>query len=229
MAKRRGGTGDDVRAVVPLDGAVRQDGSGKGGAGSGIQPDGSWVPAFPGQRPPLRPGHEASVTSGAYSPRRVGPLAARIREELLAGEDCPGWLHEERFAAGLAAWSEAEAMVVLIREWLDTQDLDEALSEITTADEDETRPAPGGMRRTVRQRRRTPALEALAKWMTRAQSLRNDLGLTPKAYAAMARDVSLTRRAQEDAIERLGTAGAQIRAGRRALVAAEQAGDSSTA
>lgn len=142
-------------------------------------------------------------------------MAERIREDLLASEDCPPWMGEERFAAGLRAWSEAEAMVALIREWIDGQDLDEALSEITTADEDETRPAPGGMRRTVRQRRRAPALEALAKWMTRAQSLRNDLGLTPKSYASMARDVSLIRRSQEDAIARMGSEGKELRERRR--------------
>ncbi len=174
-----------------------------------------WSPEFPSQRPPFPAGNQTAASHGAFSPRRVGPVAERIREDLLASEDCPGWLHEERFAAGLEAWSQAEAMAQLIREWIDGQDLDEALSEITTADEDETRPAPGGVRRTLRQRRRAPALEALAKWMTRAQSLRNDLGLTPKAYASMARDVSLIRRSQEDAIERLGTQGRAIMERRR--------------
>jgi len=56
-----------------------------------------------------------------------------------------------------------------------------------------------------------PAVDALGKWMSRAQSLRNDLGLTPKSFAAMARYVSLTRKAQDDAIGRAAEAGRRIR------------------
>jgi hypothetical protein len=39
----------------------------------------AWVPAFPSQRPPFAPGNEVAATyHGAYSPRRVDPLAAEL-------------------------------------------------------------------------------------------------------------------------------------------------------
>jgi hypothetical protein len=50
-------------------------------AGSGIQPDGSFVPEFSGQRPPLRPGHEVTVRSGFYiSPLLREQDAAEVEE-----------------------------------------------------------------------------------------------------------------------------------------------------
>jgi len=60
---------------------------------SGIDPEtGEWTPAFEGQRPPLRPGHEhrvregneLAVTHGAYAELALSPraeaLAARLRK-----------------------------------------------------------------------------------------------------------------------------------------------------
>jgi hypothetical protein len=39
----------------------------------------TWVPAFPSQRPPFEPGNQLATTyHGAYSPRRVDPLAAEL-------------------------------------------------------------------------------------------------------------------------------------------------------
>jgi hypothetical protein len=171
---------------------------------------------FGGQRAPFVPGHEVSVSHGATSDRHVLPLAARLREDLLAGDGCPVWLHEPVFDASLRAWSEAEARVLLLREWADRMPFDEALSELTVASEDESRPAMGSARRSSRSRRRMPAVEMLRAWMTKAQSLRNDLGLTPKSYAAMARDVALVGRAQGEALERAGELGRAIRERREA-------------
>lgn len=58
-------------------------------AGSGVAHDGSWVPEFPGQRPPIQPGHLASVRHGAFSQRLIGPLAEAIAREQLERLDCP--------------------------------------------------------------------------------------------------------------------------------------------
>jgi hypothetical protein len=54
---------------------------------SGIQPDGSFVPAFEGQREPVTPGNAASVTHGAYTALRLKPRAAEIAQ--LLRESCP--------------------------------------------------------------------------------------------------------------------------------------------
>jgi hypothetical protein len=48
--------------------------------GSGIQPDGNWTPAFPGQLPPFTPGHDLAVQHGAY----VSPLKLSERSQEIA-------------------------------------------------------------------------------------------------------------------------------------------------
>ncbi|SDN51283.1 hypothetical protein SAMN05660199_00168 [Klenkia soli] len=78
--------------------------------------EGTWVPAFPGQRPPFEPGHTLSMQHGAWSPRRVEPLAA---EMVAVVEDDPTvtWLRPVDRPA-LWAWARAEAQVQLLTEYL---------------------------------------------------------------------------------------------------------------
>jgi hypothetical protein len=53
--------------------------------GSGLQPDGAFVPEFAGQRPAFVEGNGAAVTHGAYSSvLRLAPRAAEIAAELVA-------------------------------------------------------------------------------------------------------------------------------------------------
>jgi len=42
---------------------------------SGIDEHGDWTPAFPGQRPPVGAGNDVAATHGAYSERKIRPLA----------------------------------------------------------------------------------------------------------------------------------------------------------
>jgi hypothetical protein len=174
-------------AVTALTGAERQrryrekrkkrEGS---GAGSGLQPDGSFVPEFPGQRPPFQPGHEMSVTHGARRESTVAELAGRYEAELLSHPDTPEWLRgSTRDLPAVRALCRAEAIVTLLWEWFTRQDVETALSEMTEGAETEVRPAPGAMTRTIRSRRVASVLDQIHKHETRAMHLRGRLGLDP--------------------------------------------------
>lgn len=59
-------------------------------SGSGIDENGDWTPQFPGQRPPLRPGHSLSLQHGSYSVLHLKPraqeIAAILREQVVESE-----------------------------------------------------------------------------------------------------------------------------------------------
>lgn len=79
----------------------------------------AWQPAFPGQRPPFAPGHEVSLRHGAYSPRKVDPLARELVAGVLADSSSPAVAPV--FRPALWAWARAEAQVQLLTEWLTKQ------------------------------------------------------------------------------------------------------------
>ena len=140
-----------------------------------VNPDGTpWVPAFQGQRPPFQPGHRLSVgnrgplTSGAYSPRHVEPLAAQIAAELKADLD---YLRTPRFAERLWTYSRAEASARLYGAWVDTLYMAEAATN------------PDG----------DPPLEVLRKLQTRAGNLADLIGLSPLGASAIADDIAKSR------------------------------------
>src|SRR5665647_239163 len=76
-----------------------------------------WVPAFPGQRPPFQPGHELSIQHGAWSPRKVDPLAREVVAQVLAD---PANAHaaQPRHRFALWAYARAEAQCQLLSEYL---------------------------------------------------------------------------------------------------------------
>lgn len=89
---------------------------------SGVQPDGSWVPAFDRQKPPFEPGNDLAVTHGAYSPRKVNPLARELVDLVLAQAAQPNaatsYLLDPTYRPVLVEWGEAGARVQLLREAL---------------------------------------------------------------------------------------------------------------
>lgn len=82
-----------------------------------------WVPAFEGQRPPFqpgntlgaKPGNELGLRHGAYSPRRVDPLARELVEQTVAHLPQLG---APQWAPAMWAWARAEAQVQLLVEYL---------------------------------------------------------------------------------------------------------------
>ncbi|MEQ4715832.1 hypothetical protein [Nonomuraea sp. B19D2] len=126
-----------------------------------------WVPAFPGQRPPFQPGHELSMRHGAYSPRRVDPLAVELVEGVLA-DDAVSFLRQPAYRSALWAWGRAEARVQLLAEHLSDHEAGGCRS------------CPDCVRWD----------EQLRKWESAAASQRARLGLDPLSRARLGRDVA---------------------------------------
>jgi hypothetical protein len=76
-----------------------------------------WTPEFEGQRPPFQPGHQLSLRHGAYSPRRVDPLAQELIDAVLE-DPATNYLRAAHWRPALYAWAQAEAQVQLLTEWL---------------------------------------------------------------------------------------------------------------
>lgn len=138
-----------------------------------------WVPAFEGQRPPFAPGNDlAAVTHGAYSPRKVDPLAKQLVDHML-DDPALGYLKAPGYRPELWAWARAEARVQLLQEYLDEQAGDGPIAD------------PGSDR--VRS-----AELLLHRAEARAASGRNRLGLNPLARARLGRDVAQGQAANAD-------------------------------
>jgi hypothetical protein len=133
---------------------------------SGVGPDGKWVPAFEGQRPPFPRGHDLSLKHGAYGVRlapRAEELAAGIRELVPARSDSDE--PTIRLLAMVLARIEAAHV------WMGEQDLGifrNAAGEIQ------------------------PVLRALSTWENTAARLLDRLGMTPTSRAALGLDLSRT-------------------------------------
>jgi hypothetical protein len=157
----------------------------------GVQAEGSFAPAFTGQRPPFGPGHEVSVTHGANSERRLGPLAEAFVAALMADEATPDYLREPSYRWAVQAWGRAEAIVMLLSDWLSGMDVETALTEVTTSEESEER-SKGGLkaRRQMTSRRVASVVDQLHRHEVRAMQLRARLGLDPLSRARLGKDVA---------------------------------------
>lgn len=123
-----------------------------------------WVPAFPGQRPPF------PVHHGAYSPRKVDPLAAELVERVLA-DDAAAYLRAPMWRPALWAWGRAEAQVQLLTEYL-ARAGEEAGDGVGDLDLDHVR----------------AAYLLLHRAEARATTQRTRLGLDPLSAARLGRD-----------------------------------------
>jgi hypothetical protein len=129
-----------------------------------------WTPEFRGQRPPFAPGNELAVQHGAYSPRKVDPLAREILETVLTDPET-GYLQAPRYAAALWSWARDEAQEQLLTEY------------VATLAED----AGNGVGDLDKNRVRSAHL-LLHRASTRAANGRKVLGLDPRSWAALKRD-----------------------------------------
>lgn len=146
-------------------------------ARSGIGPDGTWTPAFPGQRPPFPPGHDLGVRfepgnelglrHGAYAELRLAPRAAEIVEGLR------GQVPARTEADEPTLWLLAQvlARIEAAHVWLAEQDL--------------------GIFRTSGGELQ-PVLRALSTWENTAARLLDRLGCTPTSRAQLGLDLVRT-------------------------------------
>jgi hypothetical protein len=179
-------------AAVAADDADDAEAAAKSGVDAAT---GEFTPRFPGQRPPFNSetgsaaaGSDRKMVSGSQSERKIGPVAAAIKAELLSDPECPDYLKDRIWGPAIDSWAHAEAVVRLLRTWLDQHDIADALTEFT--DEDETVHVKGNRtRRVSRGRRVHSVIEQLRQAEGRAERARQRIGLDPLARARLGKDI----------------------------------------
>lgn len=128
-----------------------------------------------GTREPFAPGNEVARKHGAYSPRKVDPLARELVDHVLAVADVEGlpWLNQASHGPALWAWARAEVRVQLLTEWLEAQSADGNAGGLLD-DDGEVRSAAMFLDRCEKE----------------AAGARSRLGLDPLARARLGRDVA---------------------------------------
>jgi hypothetical protein len=139
--------------------------------------------------PPFEPGNEVATVHGAYSERRIAPLADQIAVSLLADDSTPQYIKEPSYSATVRAWSRAEATVQLLWNWLAEHDLDAALTDVTETDED-AELSKGAASKHTTSRHIESVLTQLHRHEVRAANLRSRLGLDPLSRARLGKDVA---------------------------------------
>lgn len=131
-----------------------------------------WQPAFKGQRRPFQSGNELAVQHGAYSPRKIDPLAQELVDLVLQDSDA-AHAHAPSYRYALWAWARAEAQVQLLTEYLSRRGLEggEGMGDL---DDDRVR----------------TAYLLLHRAEARATTGRTRLGLDPLSRARLGRDVA---------------------------------------
>ena len=131
-----------------------------------------WTPEFPGQRPPFALGNELATKHGAYSDRRVLPVAEHLLEDLLP--TLPAYLQEARYAPAVRAYALVLARIERVERWLEAQADEGGIPEIDDAGEVQS------------------AMGLLLKLEGLADRHRSSLGLTPLSAARLGKDVAAT-------------------------------------
>lgn len=120
--------------------------------------------------PQATPGNTLAVKHGAWSPRKVDPIArelvAAIAPTVTWWQACDG--------PAIWAWAQTEARCQLIAEWL--------------ADRGGDAPDIDDIEETVR-----PAADLLTRLTARCESMRSKLGLDPLSRARLGRDVAASQ------------------------------------
>lgn len=107
---------------------------------------------------PYEAGNDAATTHGAFSKRKVQPLADAIAEQ--AASAAP-WTQQRVFAPTVQAWAWAEAQATLLRMYVDDRGMLD----------DDGQPLP--------------ALALLDRTEVRAARLRSELGFSPSSWARL--------------------------------------------
>jgi len=105
----------------------------------------------------------AALRHGAYSPRKVEPLAAALVE---SAQGQVSYLGDPAYATALWAWARVEARVQLVDEYLTDRGLFDTKG------------------------RPLPAVDTLRSFERLAAELRSRLGLDPRSRAKLERDLS---------------------------------------
>jgi hypothetical protein len=132
------------------------------------------------------------MTHGAWSARKVAPLAAGHKQRILDTPNGPPYLRDELFSDAVDALAWVLGQIDLVRAWIDGHDLEEGISEREEHEEREES-GKGSVTRRGSSRRVQSAYDLLHRLESRARALRADLGLTPASQARISRDLSQSR------------------------------------
>ncbi len=131
---------------------------------------------------PFEKGNEVTLKHGAWSPRKIAPLAAELIDHVLIAAEHPGaqtaWLADPSYRPALVAWSRCEARIQLLHEYLD---------RLTDFDPETGRPGDLDDEGATR-----PASELLVKLEAQALKHRERLGLDPLARSKLGRALAAT-------------------------------------
>jgi hypothetical protein len=159
------------------------------------------------QRPPFEPGNTLAMTHGADS-KRADVVAEHFYTRLMAAESTPQWLQDPSYEDAIRAYCRTLALIKLLWDWCAAQDIETAMTDLTTEDETEVRTygsdresgeqdgKKGSKRKTARRttsRHVGSVLSRLDRLETRAMHLRSSLGLDPRSRAQIGRDVTAAR------------------------------------
>lgn len=144
--------------------------------------------------PDAERGNELAVQHGAYSPRKVDPLAEHLVDLVLADPDVP-YLRASAYRPALWAWARAEAQCQLLTEYL---------AKAAEATEDGIGELGDG--------RVHSAYLLLHRAETRATTGRTRLGLDPLSRAKLGKDVAIGAVAAGSALAQWQHAGAGMAA-----------------
>lgn len=155
---------------------------------SGIGADGTWTPAFPGQRRPFPRGNSYSTVSGVSSEKVIGPLVAELMEKMLT-DPCPKYLAHPILRGLVEEYCRARAKQQLQEQVLN------AIGWPHFADyDDEVQQPPFHM---PLWQRREAARKAWNRAWTRVHSLSDKLGLNPMAQVTAPADALWRKAAAE--------------------------------
>lgn len=146
---------------------------------------GEWQPGFEGQRPPFEPGNEVAVSHGAYSPRKVAPLAQELVAAVLADSSLP-YVSAHAYRPAVWAWARAEAQTQLLTEYLEAKGAETA-DGVGDLDDERVR----------------SAYLLLHRAEARATTGRTRLGLDPLSRARLGKDVAQGAAANADVALRM--------------------------
>ncbi|WAL67129.1 hypothetical protein ORV05_04895 [Amycolatopsis cynarae] len=177
-----------------LEAAPEERPSGAAGVSSGIDPEtGEWNPVWKGQLAPFRPGNTVSLTHGATSPRRFGPLSEELERRARQSPDWPTHLNSAMYDQAVGALFRTEAKVMLLMQYLSRFEPEQAMTDLVETEETEESEGDqtsGRKRRMSTTKRLNNALEMLRREETLAMNLRSKLGLDPLSFSRIQADVA---------------------------------------
>lgn len=197
---------DEIAGVTPLHGdrpRRKAAAKKKPGKPSGIGPDGTWTPAYEGQRPPFEAGNTVNTDHGTrahgtrgdgesrYSPT-VLEAADEIMTALLEDPRIPDHVRSPAFRLQLRNMAVAQGVTRVLVEWAGPMNAEELME-------------PRG-----RTGQGKSAAELLLSAVAKAAGLNSRMGLDPPSYARLRRDLGLEQRAEEDRLMQLSATGAAI-------------------